>query len=460
MNLKQEISKDLSLILDGLALGVSLWVCYFLRSAGLVQLDGVGEIPPFSQSYWILAVIIPVTPLLLDLQGFYDAPLTQRYESLFLKMANAGFWLILIISVISIFGRLEIPSRSVLLLFLVLAPLVLILRLWGTKRFLVRSYQSEKFGELSMLVGNADDITDFLKGLNTAEKMALQISRWFDLHQMNAATIKKSIRSHSADRVIFVSPDSPKNEDLPIELEAEGLEIWIIARNINGLLGTPSIQSAGRNRVLVFRTTTGDFLYRFIKRAIDIVGSLLGIIIFTPVCLVIAATIKMTSPGPVIFRQVRNGRRGKRFTILKFRSMVADASALHANLLDQNEMQGPAFKVSRDPRVTVVGEFLRKTSLDELPQFINVLRGDMSLVGPRPLPDYETAKIEKSTHRRRLSVKPGLTCLWQIRGRNSITSFEEWVQLDIEYIDTATLFLDLWIIIQTIPAVLFGKGAR
>lgn len=460
MNRKQEISKDLSLILDGLALGVCLWVCYFLRSAGLVQLDGVGEIPPFSQSYWMLAVIIPVTPLLLDLQGFYDAPLTQRSESLFLKMANAGFWLILIISVISFFGRLEIPSRSVLLMFLVLAPLVLIFRILGTRRYLVRSYQSEKFEELSVLVGSAEDITDFLKGLNTAEKMALQISRWFDLDRMDAATIKKSIRSHSADRVIFVSPDSPKNEDLPFELEAEGLEIWVITRNINGLLGTPSVQSAGRNRVLVFRTTTGDFLFRFTKRAIDIVGSLLGIIIFSPVCLVIAAIIKMTSPGPVIFRQVRNGRRGKRFTILKFRSMVADASALHAKLIDQNEMQGPAFKVSRDPRVTRFGEFLRKTSLDELPQFINVLRGDMTLVGPRPLPDYETAKIEQSTHRRRLSVKPGLTCLWQIRGRNSITSFEEWVQLDIEYIDTATLLLDLWIIIQTIPAVLFGKGAR
>ena len=408
----------------------------------------------------MLAVIIPITPLLLDLHGFYDNPLTQRYESLFLKMANAGFWLFLIISIISIFGRLEVPSRSVLLLFLIFSPVVLIVRIWGTRQYLIRSYKSEKFEELSVLVGNATDITEFLKGLNTAEKMTLQISRWFDLDRMDASTIRKSIRSHSADRVIFVSPDSPKNEDLPFELEAEGLEIWIIARNINTLLGTPTIQSAGQNRVLVFRNTPGDFLYRFMKRAIDVIGSLLAIIIFSPLCLAIAVAVKFTSPGPVIFKQVRNGRRGKRFTILKFRSMVANASELHSELVDKNEMQGPAFKVSNDPRVTRIGEFLRKTSLDELPQFINVLRGEMSLVGPRPLPDYETAKIEKSTHRRRLSVKPGITCLWQIRGRNSISSFEEWVQLDIEYIDSATLLLDIWIILQTIPAVLFGKGAR
>lgn len=118
------------------------------------------------------------------------------------------------------------------------------------------------------------------------------------------------------------------------------------------------------------------------------------------------------------------------------------------------------FKITHDPRVTPFGSFLRRTSLDEIPQLVNVLRGEMSIVGPRPLPDYETKKIEKSAHRRRLSVKPGLTCFWQIRGRNSIKRFDEWVKLDLEYIDKASLFLDLWIILQTIPVVLFRRGAR
>jgi lipopolysaccharide/colanic/teichoic acid biosynthesis glycosyltransferase len=140
--------------------------------------------------------------------------------------------------------------------------------------------------------------------------------------------------------------------------------------------------------------------------------------------------------------------------------MVENAPELHNNLSHQNEMEGPVFKITRDPRVTPFGAFLRRNSLDEIPQLVNVIRGEMSIVGPRPLPDYETERIEKSTHRRRLSVRPGLTCLWQIRGRNSIKSFDEWVQLDIDYIDNASLLLDLWIMLQTIPAVIFRRGAR
>ena len=460
MNRKQDISKDLSLVIDGLLLGLCLWVCYLLRISGLIRLDGLPEIPPFSHSYWMLGLIIPVTPLLLDLHGFYDNPLTQRFEIFFQKMARAGFWLVLIIGLSSIFGKLEIPSRSVLILFLLFAPLTLTLRIWVTRKILIHHFKRGKFAEHSVLVGTTPDITGFLRELTPSEKIELQISRWFDLNQLDAASIKKNIRFHAAERVIFVSPDSPGNEDLPFEFEAEGLEVWIIARNIGGLLGTPSIQSAGNSRALVFRTTSWDFLYRFSKRLLDISGALVGIILLFPVGLIIAAVTKITSPGPVIFKQARSGRRGRRFTILKFRSMVANAPELHAGLALLNEMNGPTFKISGDPRVTRFGEFLRRTSLDEIPQLINVLRGEMSLVGPRPLPDYETDQIEKSNHRRRLSVKPGLTCLWQIRGRNSIRSFEEWIQLDMEYIDNASLLLDLWIILQTIPAVLFQKGAR
>ncbi len=460
MNRKQEISKDLALIIDGLLLGVCLIICYFMRSSGLIRLDGLPTIPPFSHAYWMLGLIIALTPLLLDLQGFYDNLLTQRYESFFLKMARAGLWLILVISISSIFGKLEVPSRSVLILFLILSPVVLITRVWITKKLLIHSYKSGKYSEHSVLVGTSLDISEFLRGLNTAEKMELRISRWFDLDRLDASTIRKSIRFHAADRVIFVSPDSPKNEDLPFDFETEGLEVWIKARNINGLLGTPSIQSAGNNRILVFRTSTGDFWYESVKRSIDIIGSITGILLLFIPCLIIAIAIKLTSPGPIIFHQSRSGKRGRRFTILKFRSMVVNAPELHSELANQNEMQGPVFKINCDPRVTPIGEFLRRNSLDEIPQLLNVLRGDMSLVGPRPLPDYETEQIEKSTHRRRLSVKPGLTCLWQIRGRSSIKSFEEWVQLDIEYIDNASLLLDLWIILQTIPAVIFRKGAH
>jgi exopolysaccharide biosynthesis polyprenyl glycosylphosphotransferase len=432
-----------------------------MRTSGVIAFDSLTEIPPFSHSYWMLGVIIPIAPLLLDLHGFYTNPITQRYESAFVNIANAGFWLMLLLSIASIFGKLEVPSRSVLILFLITSPILLLCRFWATRQYLIRAYKHGKFDEQSVVIGTASDISAFMRGLASEEKMELQISRWFDIDQLDSLTIRKNVRSHAADRVIFVSPDSPKNEDLPFEFETEGLEIWVVTHNItNGLLGTPIIQSTCKNRVLVFKHSVGDFWHRFLKRTVDIIGSLAGILLFLPLAVVISVAIKFTSPGPIVFRQVRSGRRGRRFTILKFRSMVANAPDLHADLADKNEMKGPAFKLSQDPRVTPLGAFLRRTSLDELPQFINVLRGEMSLVGPRPLPDYETMQIEKSVHRRRLSVKPGLTCLWQIRGRNSIISFEDWVQLDIEYIENASLALDLWIILQTIPAVLFRKGAR
>jgi lipopolysaccharide/colanic/teichoic acid biosynthesis glycosyltransferase len=146
--------------------------------------------------------------------------------------------------------------------------------------------------------------------------------------------------------------------------------------------------------------------------------------------------------------------------MFKFRSMQTNAEMRRAELLAYNVMTGPVFKIESDPRVTPFGRFIRKTSLDELPQLLNVLLGDMSLVGPRPLPVYEVEQFESAAHRRRLSMRPGLTCLWQIRGRNSVTNFSDWVRMDLEYIDNWSLFLDLWILVRTVPVVLLGLGAK
>lgn len=448
------------MIADGLLMGLCLWISYYLRSKELVRLDLLSEIPPFSQAYWMLALIIPGTPLLLDLQEFYDHPISQNWESVFRKILRAGFWLVLLISLSSIFVRLQVPSRSVLIIFAVLAPLFLMARVRITRKILLHHYRHGKLGERSVLVGTEADTENFLRGLTSAERLELQINQRLDLEKLDVSMIRKSIRQHAAGRVIFVSPDHPKTGDLPATCEAEGIDIWLLTQHFHNIMTAPSLEKSGINRVLVFRHAPPNLWYRFIKRFLDIAGALFGLILLSPACLMIAVTIKLTSPGPVIFRQIRSGKRGRRFTILKFRSMVVNAPELHTDLLQKNEMQGPVFKIRRDPRVTPFGEFLRRTSLDEIPQLLNVLHGEMTLVGPRPLPDYETDLIEKSTHRRRLSVKPGLTCLWQISGRNSIKNFEDWVQLDIEYIDRASLLLDLWIILRTIPVVLFRKGAH
>jgi len=460
MNRKQEISKDLPMVLDGLIVGISLWVCHLLRSTGIICLDRLGQIPAFSSTYWMLALIIPFTPLLLDLQGYYEQPLSQPVEKLLLKIVKSGFWLILFIGAVSIFGRLEIPSRSVLILFLILTPGLLILRIGIMRKFMIHHYNQGNIGERSFLVGSDADCEAFLSGISPAELMELQIIGTLDLAKHDPQKILQNIRQKAAGRVIFVSSKSSANHELPLTCEIEGLDVWILTENINGITSTPTFEQVGKNRIMAFRKSPVDFWQQFIKRILDICGAMIGAVVLLPLCLIIAITIKCTSPGPIFFSQARSGKRGKRFTMYKFRSMVANAPELHADLSKQNEMEGPVFKIKKDPRVTRFGAFLRHTSLDEVPQLINVLQGEMSIVGPRPLPDYETNLIEKSDHRRRLSVKPGLTCLWQIQGRSSIKNFDDWVRLDLEYIDRASLFLDLWIILRTIPAVLFRKGAR
>ena len=195
-----------------------------------------------------------------------------------------------------------------------------------------------------------------------------------------------------------------------------------------------------------------------IKRTLDCLFSSMLVVALAPLFVVVAVLVRLSSPGPIFFRQTRVGLNKRQFSIYKFRTMVADAEQLQDQLLAMNEMSGPVFKIKKDPRATSLGRILRKTSIDELPQLFNVLRGDMSLVGPRAmsLRDYE--KFDQDWQRRRFSVKPGITCLWQINGRSSVP-FEKWMELDMQYIDKWSLWLDLKILAQTVPAVLRGTGA-
>ena len=195
-----------------------------------------------------------------------------------------------------------------------------------------------------------------------------------------------------------------------------------------------------------------------IKYLLDFIVSLILLIFISPFFLVIALLIKMTSPGPVFFVQDRVGLHKRIFRLYKFRTMVVDAEARITELEKFNEVDGPAFKIKNDPRITAIGRLLRKTSIDEFPQLINVLKGEMSLVGPRPLPIRDYRGFNQDWHRRRFSVKPGMTCLWQINGRNQV-SFSDWMILDMKYVDNWSLVMDLRILIKTIPAVLRGSGA-
>ena len=193
------------------------------------------------------------------------------------------------------------------------------------------------------------------------------------------------------------------------------------------------------------------------KRALDIVLAVLGLVALSPVFLVVSLVMVMAEGRPVVFRQIRVGLHGRPFSIVKFRTMTPDAEARYEDVAALSDTRGAAFKMKDDPRVTRVGRFLRKTSIDELPQLWNVLRGDMSIVGPRPAPPREVAEYDV-WHRRRLSMKPGITGPWQVNGRNNI-DFDRWMRMDLQYIDEWSPSLDLKILLRTIPAVLLGRGA-
>lgn len=196
-----------------------------------------------------------------------------------------------------------------------------------------------------------------------------------------------------------------------------------------------------------------NILYEVSKRTLDFMGSFLGLVILSPILLIVAILIKLESKGPAIFSQSRIGLNGKEFKMYKFRSMVQNAEELKEKLAKQNEMSGPMFKMKNDPRVTKVGKFIRKTSIDELPQLLNILKGDMTLVGPRPSLPREVEKFE-SWMLKRLEVKPGLTCYWQVSGRNNI-DFYEWMKLDLKYVNDMNFWLDIKLIFKTV-GVLFG----
>ena len=240
--------------------------------------------------------------------------------------------------------------------------------------------------------------------------------------------------------------------------EEQGTTIRLMAQVASLYLARATVDEIEGQPVLTLASGPPDTPRLFIKRAIDIVGSAAGLMFLAPLFLVVAIAVKLDSPGPVFFSQQRVGFNRRRFWAYKFRTMVPQAEQMQADLEPLNEARGPVFKIENDPRVTRLGKWLRRLSIDEMPQLLNVLKGDMSLVGPRPLPVRDVSRIDVRWHKRRFSVKPGITCLWQVNSRQP--EFDQWIQSDMEYIDNWSLALDFKILVKTIPAVLSGQGAH
>jgi len=275
------------------------------------------------------------------------------------------------------------------------------------------------------------------------------------------ADIPTIIEDNVVDEIIFVGSEPRDLEGLDDVLtvcKEQGVKTRVAADFFPVKVSRVSMEFLENVPIITFSATPDHAFALLVKRLMDILGSALALLVSSPLMLILAVLVKFTSKGPVIYRQVRCGLYGRKFVLYKFRSMCEGAEDVLWEIKHLNEMDGPVFKMRNDPRVTPLGRILRKTSLDEWPQFWNVLKGDMSLVGPRaPLP--EEVKEYTRWQRRRLSVKPGITCLWQVSGRNEI-DFQEWMKLDLFYIDNWSLLLDLKILLRTFPVVLLGKGSR
>lgn len=458
---RQEIHLQLLQIIDAALFVLALWLAYWLRVV-LGDVFRVGDIPPFAEFVWLAALAIPFGPLILEIEGFYQKPLQQTIRQCIVQILRTMLWLTILVAICVIFFRFDVPSRAVTLIFI---PVIVGFLL--SRRYFWESHLRGKarLGELKdavILAGPSSEVLEFESGLQELQRLQMKIVYRLDLETEPISELTRQLHLHSVNRVIFVGSKTGIGtlQQAIAACETEGVEAWMVADFIKTAIARPSFDMFGNRPMLVFRTTPDASWALLFKRVIDITGALAGLILLSPLLFAVAIMIKISSPGPILFTQQRGGKNGRPFTMFKFRSMVADAESQKEKLQERNEMSGPVFKIHADPRVTSLGRWLRRTSVDELPQLWNVLRGEMSLVGPRPLPIYEVQRFEDPGHRRRLSVKPGLTCLWQIRGRNDVRDFADWVRLDLEYIDNWSLLLDFKILLLTIPAVLWQQGAK
>jgi len=368
-----------------------------------------------------------------------------------------------LILVTFLFQKDIVTSRSVVTLFGAISFVLIY-----AKEELIRLGFKSKFAKLQykrrfVLVGAKNEIARMCGELEGQKDDTIAVVAEFDIETRPISELVHLLHEHSINGVILSAKHTyfEQIENVIKACELEGVEVWLLADFFATQISRTSFDDFFGRPLMIFRTTPGTSWPGLVKQAMDFFGALvLLILVASWLFPLIALCIKISSPGPVFFRQQRSGLNGAPFTLLKFRTMVTNAEQFKHELEAMNEMRGPVFKVTNDPRITGIGKFLRKWSLDELPQLWNVLRGEMSLVGPRPLPVDEVKQFNDFAHRRRLSVKPGLTCLWQVSGRNKISDFKDWVRLDLEYIDHWSLWLDVKILLRTIPAVFMASGAK
>jgi exopolysaccharide biosynthesis polyprenyl glycosylphosphotransferase len=441
-----------------------------------------GEAPvrePFATHAWLLVYIVPVWLLLGQRYGLYPrVPL--GWERVVLRMVKVQALGLGALGILIFALKLQTVSRLITFSFAAFyLPVALVARaavLGALAAHRAHIYNIPRI----LVIGTGERAREFLRRARRIEGAGYEIAGCLEPDETRAGgtvegapvlgttqMFERYIFENPVDMVVLALPVEcvPRAEEMVQAAMALGLGVVVLPdyglERLGYALEHPevSVEAFLGQPVAVLANVRPSPGYRASKRALDLVLSTCALLLLSPLLLLIAALVKLTSPGgPVLYRWNVVGTNLRAFTGYKFRTMVPNADALKGELLDRNEMDGPVFKMRNDPRVTPLGRVLRKFSLDELPQLFSVVKGDMSLVGPRPAFREEARRYE-FWQRRKLSVKPGITCLWQVNGRNEIERFEDWARLDLEYVQKASLWLDCKILLKTVPAVLRGRGA-
>ena len=460
-------------------------------SSNVFLLDILGTIAMFLGSFWLSdhlllepemdlyshVLMIPlVLALTLGLLSYFGAYAMPNRTSL-----GGYIWAIFKTVVVTIglllsllfFLRIQYVSRYVILMFAVGEPVMLFLIRAGSIRFYKNQVKSGARILRVLIVGTRSRAQELVRALRRQVMWGVQVVGFVDPdpaclgHTIlgvpvigTVENMHECLKNNVIDEVIIAIPRSLLDDAEPIVMacEEEGIRLRFMADVFNVQVARVSLSEVQGIPLLNMEPVARDQRELLAKRFFDITCTLLALPFLAPVFLLVALIIKIDSPGPVFFVQPRVGLRKRVFPMVKFRSMHVDAEEKLQEIEHLNEADGPIFKIANDPRVTRVGRWLRKTSIDELPQLINVLRGEMSLVGPRPMSLRDVDRFDRGIQRKRFSVQPGLTCLWQISGRSNLP-FEKWLELDLDYITNWSFWLDLKILFKTIPAVLKSRGA-
>lgn len=473
---QQTVFTRLLILGDILLVCAAFLVGHFLRNHWdyLLEFESISRAYPLSRYIGLLPYLIALWIITLSAAGAYQPLRVQNLFVVLFDIFRAAVMATLLFGSLAYLLKLQYVSRLLITLVSVSAWLLISIErilIFQNLRSIRKKGQNIRY---LLVVGTGSRAISFMRMIHDHPEWGLKIiglvdddprlcGQRIETHEVLGllSDIPKLLEAHVIDEVVFVVPRGwlGKIEESILYCEQLGKRVSIAVDLFNVKFAKAVQREINRFPLLTFETTSNLLWQLFVKRFLDIVFSAILLVILAPVLIATAIIVRTTSGSPVIFKQTRCGLNGRLFTVYKFRTMVVDAEQKLEALRQHNEMSGPAFKMANDPRIIKPGKWMRKFSIDELPQLMNVLEGDMSFVGPRPPIPAEVKKYEP-WQRRRLSMRPGLTCIWQVQGRNKIVKFEEWMALDLEYIDNWSLWLDLKLFLKTIPIVIFGIGAK